>query len=229
MLSPSQFGFGSKILAVFPAFSVSGTYYAWGQPAGPGQTTWHLRWIVASTGREVFGGADLSAEILQLVGTRPMKRSLPRRLHSSCRRPRRNAQSPTAACSSSNLNAAYSDNVDNVQYMCTAIGWKQNIGIGNPVVACAPKNYGQNYTDVSTPATFQCGVAGWFSITGGGGGSVPGGKENQDVQFNNSGVFGGNSSLTFNPSTAALTISHQWLSRRIIFRPHAVSGLYNND
>jgi hypothetical protein len=68
ILSPSQFGFGGKILAVFSAFSVSGTYYAWPQPAGPGQTTWHLRWMVVATGEEVFGGADLSAEILQLVG-----------------------------------------------------------------------------------------------------------------------------------------------------------------
>ena len=115
------------------------------------------------------------------------------------------AQSPTTACNSINLNAAYSDNVNNVQYMCTAIGWKQNIGIGNPVVACAPKNYGQNYTDVSTPATFQCGEAGWFSITGGGGGDAPGGS-NQDVQFNSSGVFGGNSSLTFNPSATTLAL-----------------------
>ena len=137
------------------------------------------------------------------------------------------AQSPTAACNSSNLNAAYSDNVNNVQYMCTAIGWKQNIGIGNPVVACAPKNYGQNYTDVSTPATFQCGVAGWFSITGGGGGSVPGG-ENQDVQFNNSGVFGGNSSLTFNPSTAALTIGPNGSTAGSYSGPMQWQGLYNN-
>lgn len=66
-LAPSLFGF-SRILAVFPAFSVSGTYYAWGQPSGPGQTTWTLRWVVSATGQEVFQGADLSGEILQLVG-----------------------------------------------------------------------------------------------------------------------------------------------------------------
>ena len=43
----------------------------------------------------------------------------------------------------------------------------------------------------------------WSSSVGS---STPPGGENQDVQFNNSGVFGGNSSLTFNPSTANLTI-----------------------
>jgi hypothetical protein len=66
-LHPTLFGF-RKLLAVFPAFSASGTYYAWGQPGGPGQTTWTLRWFIAATGGEVSQGTNLSGEILQLVG-----------------------------------------------------------------------------------------------------------------------------------------------------------------
>jgi hypothetical protein len=66
-LQPSQFGFMERILGVFPAFSVSGTYYAWGQPSGPGQAQWYLRWYVVGTNDEVSNGVNLSAEILQLM------------------------------------------------------------------------------------------------------------------------------------------------------------------
>ena len=64
----------------------------------------------------------------------------------------------------------------------------------------------------------------WSSSVGS---STPPGGANQDVQFNNSGVFGGNSSLTFNPSTAALTIGPAGTTAGSYSGPLQQQALYN--
>lgn len=86
------------------------------------------------------------------------------------------AQAPTTPCTSSNVNASYSDNVNNVPYLCVQNGssyfWKANIGIGAPTVGCSAVNYGASYTDLSGNAAYTCGgpiaTPAWF--TGGTGG-----------------------------------------------------------
>jgi hypothetical protein len=80
-------------------------------------------------------------------------------------------QAPPTQCTASNLNASYVDTINNVQYLCTSAGWKQNVGSGAPTVACAPKNYGQIYGDVANSVTYQCAAGGWFVSSGGGGGT----------------------------------------------------------
>jgi hypothetical protein len=72
------------------------------------------------------------------------------------------AQSPQTPCNASTINTAWSDSINNVQYLCTTAGWKPNTGIGAPTVACSAVNYGITYTDVQGSATYTCGSTGWF-------------------------------------------------------------------
>lgn len=60
-----------NIDSVFPAVSVSGTYFIIAGPSSIGPTkTWNLHWYVGTTGAEVANGVDLSAEtaIIGVVG-----------------------------------------------------------------------------------------------------------------------------------------------------------------
>lgn len=49
------------------------------------------------------------------------------------------------------------------------------------------------------------GVLTWATVSGGAGGATPPGGSNTQVQFNNAGVFGGTSALTYNSGTQTLT------------------------
>lgn len=54
---------------LFPALSVSGTYIVYPFPKATGaRQTWALKWVTASTGAEVAGSTDLSAESVQIAG-----------------------------------------------------------------------------------------------------------------------------------------------------------------
>ena len=81
-------------------------------------------------------------------------------------------QAPPTQCTAGNVNASYVDTINNVQYLCTSAGWKQNVGNGAPTVACASKNYGQIYGDVANSVTYQCAAGGWF-VSGGSGTGFP--------------------------------------------------------
>ena len=55
-------------------------------------------------------------------------------------------------------------------------------------------------------STDGAGNLSWVAQTGGGGSGTPGGANTQ-IQFNDSGTFGGNANLTFNKTTSVLTIT----------------------
>ncbi len=64
---------------------------------------------------------------------------------------------------------------------------------------------GQVYTD--TTKIYYCSAANtWTDLTAGGAGGTPGGSTTQ-IQYNNAGGFGGTSSLTFDNTTAELTMT----------------------
>jgi hypothetical protein len=81
------------------------------------------------------------------------------------------AQRP--ACTSGNINASYSDTVNNIQYLCTASGWKAGVGLGAPTVGCSAVNYGSSYADVQNNIEYTCGSSGWFQNPAPGGPFLP--------------------------------------------------------
>lgn len=75
------------------------------------------------------------------------------------------------------------------------------IATTNPTGACPNGTF---WFNISTPALFYCGGSAWNQASGGGSGS-PGGT-NTAVQFNNSGVFGGDAAnFNYNSTTHVLT------------------------
>jgi hypothetical protein len=70
--------------------------------------------------------------------------------------------------------------------------------------------------DGSTPG-------GQIIITGGGGNGIPSGPD-QSVQFNNSGVFGGNIALTFNAANSVLTLTGNIQTSNIVASNNAIAN-----
>lgn len=81
------------------------------------------------------------------------------------------SDTPIGKCTSMNLDDSYSDNTNNVQYLCTLAGWKPSTGRGAPTVACSPVNVGAKYADVENNVIYQCGEDNAWHEVGGGGGS----------------------------------------------------------
>lgn len=74
--------------------------------------------------------------------------------------------------------------------------------------------------------TFDSVTGKWINKTGGGGGGSPGGND-QDVQFNDSGSFGGDDNFTWNNNDKALTVgnSNGGQSFQTIFGDNIGNGL----
>jgi hypothetical protein len=54
---------------LFPALTISGTYYVWPIPSGVGERqTWSLKFVVVATGAEAAAATDLSGESVQIGG-----------------------------------------------------------------------------------------------------------------------------------------------------------------
>jgi len=67
VIQPPQFQ--NYIDVLFPALTLSGTYIVYPFPTAVGpRATWALMWVTRSTGAEVAGATDLSAEKVQLGG-----------------------------------------------------------------------------------------------------------------------------------------------------------------
>jgi hypothetical protein len=61
--------YNNYIDCLFPALTVSGTYYVWPILASVGnRPTYKLKWVVASTGAEVAANTVLSGESVQIGG-----------------------------------------------------------------------------------------------------------------------------------------------------------------
>lgn len=82
------------------------------------------------------------------------------------------------------------------------VGFKSPSSVSVNKVWTLPATDGDAGQVLSTDGS---GVLSWITATGGAGGSTPPGGSNTQIQYNASGVFAGNSALTFNSSTSTLT------------------------
>lgn len=84
----------------------------------------------------------------------------------------------------------------------TQIKWPPVTGTGAPLGVCTSSNYGQPYTNTTNGDFYVCTSLGYIKISGT---NTPPGGAATDVQFNDGGVFGGNSFFTYDKTTGNVT------------------------